>query len=573
MNSTSWSEQRTASRTPARRRAGVAGLALAMFASLLAGTGASAAVTGVSKHPVPGPYLPAPAPRTCFTDIKPGGDGNLWYARCDNGSLGRINTSGGIQEASLWGPLWLSGPGAADGRMWFWAPTRQGGGFGASDMSMNVSYWPTRPGETFIPIVRALTAGADGNIYYELVEMVDCPQGSARSYYNKVSIGKLDPRTFPSTKAVQLFPIGEASTAAAGPGTYSYQMPSTLIAAPDGNLYFIQRTGGFGSDFCRDEQDANPDAYSSRFVRFNTATGAVTNLYDGYRKGTGGRGEGPLSVTMAANGEIYSVWVDSGRNPSDGQIAKIGLDGTITKYAAPGSPLIGNIGPGADGHLYLTNLLDDSYIGQFDVTSKTYRVLQAGGTGTSALVPVTCGLAAGDAAWWPQGGNASINVVRDPSVAAGSTCGPRGVVTTTTLPVTIPPTTMPPVTTTLPPTTLPPTTLPPTTTIPNQAPILLDDAAITRVATAITIPVLVNDTDPDGSMSPASVTRSSAPSYGTATVNPDGTITYTPNPGYTGFDNFTYRACDNASLPLCGTANVVIEVVATGLGGFERRPS
>ena len=38
--------------------------------------------------------------------------------------------------------------------------------------------------------------------------------------------------------------------------------------------------------------------------------------------------------------------------------------------------------------------------------------------------------------------------------------------------------------------------------------------------------------------------KTSNPSHGTVTVNPDGTFVYVPTPGYSGTDSFTYRITD-----------------------------
>ena len=67
--------------------------------------------------------------------------------------------------------------------------------------------------------------------------------------------------------------------------------------------------------------------------------------------------------------------------------------------------------------------------------------------------------------------------------------------------------------------------------------------------------MLANDTDPDGDS--LTVTATSAPAHGSATLNPDGTITYTPAANYAGPDSFTYTATDGT---LNSTAVVSITV-------------
>ena len=100
----------------------------------------------------------------------------------------------------------------------------------------------------------------------------------------------------------------------------------------------------------------------------------------------------------------------------------------------------------------------------------------------------------------------------------------------------------------------------PTAPAGNQAPVSVDDAALTNVGTPVTIPVKSNDSDPDGGTlgSPSVV---NAPTNGTVVVNPDGTVTYTPtSPTFTGSDVFTYKVCDNGTPSKCDTATVVVSV-------------
>jgi gliding motility-associated-like protein len=72
-----------------------------------------------------------------------------------------------------------------------------------------------------------------------------------------------------------------------------------------------------------------------------------------------------------------------------------------------------------------------------------------------------------------------------------------------------------------------------------------DDAYTTPEDVAVNLPVLSNDSDPDGSLVPGSVTVVIPPNHGTVVVNPDGSLTYTPNIGYVGEDCFTYEVCDS----------------------------
>jgi hypothetical protein len=80
------------------------------------------------------------------------------------------------------------------------------------------------------------------------------------------------------------------------------------------------------------------------------------------------------------------------------------------------------------------------------------------------------------------------------------------------------------------------------------APTANPDTASTAEDTAVTIAVLNNDTDSDGTLVPASVTITSAPTRGAAVVNANGTITYTPNANLFGPDSLGYTVRDNDGL-------------------------
>lgn len=83
-------------------------------------------------------------------------------------------------------------------------------------------------------------------------------------------------------------------------------------------------------------------------------------------------------------------------------------------------------------------------------------------------------------------------------------------------------------------------------TAPNNAPVAVDDAAETRRNTAVTINVVANDYDPDGSVVPGTVAIADQPSRGGAvTNNGNGTVTYTPRRNFRGTDTFTYTVRDN----------------------------
>lgn len=69
----------------------------------------------------------------------------------------------------------------------------------------------------------------------------------------------------------------------------------------------------------------------------------------------------------------------------------------------------------------------------------------------------------------------------------------------------------------------------------------VNDVATTVEATAVTINVLANDTDPNGD--PLTVSGVGPAAHGTVVNNGDGTLTYTPAAGFLGVDTFTYTIC------------------------------
>ena len=95
---------------------------------------------------------------------------------------------------------------------------------------------------------------------------------------------------------------------------------------------------------------------------------------------------------------------------------------------------------------------------------------------------------------------------------------------------------------------------------PGSPPVAADDAAVTNEATAVTVDVLVNDTDPDNDIDPSSISLLTLPAHGIALADVDGTIHYLPADGFSGTDSLRYQICDTTGL--CATATVNITVVA-----------
>jgi FtsP/CotA-like multicopper oxidase with cupredoxin domain len=77
----------------------------------------------------------------------------------------------------------------------------------------------------------------------------------------------------------------------------------------------------------------------------------------------------------------------------------------------------------------------------------------------------------------------------------------------------------------------------------NEPPVAVDDTATAVRNRSVTINVVANDTDPDGTIDPASVAIVTNPSKGPAVNNGDGTVTYTPSTP--GNDQFTYTVQDD----------------------------
>ncbi|NBS91245.1 hypothetical protein EBS67_14790, partial [bacterium] len=94
----------------------------------------------------------------------------------------------------------------------------------------------------------------------------------------------------------------------------------------------------------------------------------------------------------------------------------------------------------------------------------------------------------------------------------------------------------------------------------NSAPVAVADSVWIPSASATSISVLANDTDPNGDkISVKTVTQGS---FGTVSINPDGTVNYTPGSGFTGSDSFNYTIADVAGLT--STASVSVKLVAEG---------
>lgn len=95
-----------------------------------------------------------------------------------------------------------------------------------------------------------------------------------------------------------------------------------------------------------------------------------------------------------------------------------------------------------------------------------------------------------------------------------------------------------------------------TVAVPNLPPVANDDTASTRPGTAVVVPVLANDTDPDGD--PLSIAGVVMSGHGTVAVDPTDQrrLRYVPQAGFVGRDSFAYTASDGRG----GLANATVSV-------------
>ncbi|MFT7578906.1 MAG: Cys-rich repeat protein/VCBS repeat-containing protein [Myxococcota bacterium] len=92
--------------------------------------------------------------------------------------------------------------------------------------------------------------------------------------------------------------------------------------------------------------------------------------------------------------------------------------------------------------------------------------------------------------------------------------------------------------------------------IDNGPPVAEDDYFAVDQDTPTDLPVLDNDSDPDGDA--LVITEVEQPDSGTVVIGPDGTLTYTPEEGFVGEVSFEYEVCDADNA--CDRAVVTLEV-------------
>jgi ELWxxDGT repeat protein len=105
-------------------------------------------------------------------------------------------------------------------------------------------------------------------------------------------------------------------------------------------------------------------------------------------------------------------------------------------------------------------------------------------------------------------------------------------------------------------------------------PLSAADSANSSGGQQVTIDVLSNDSDSDGTLSPASVSISTPASHGTVAAGANGDLVYTPTAGFSGTDTFAYTVSDDqgatsnpATVTVTVTAAAPTPPPSTGSGG------
>jgi len=104
---------------------------------------------------------------------------------------------------------------------------------------------------------------------------------------------------------------------------------------------------------------------------------------------------------------------------------------------------------------------------------------------------------------------------------------------------------------------------------PNEAPVATNDSATTNYETVVTINVVANDSDSDGSIDNSSVVIVTDAQNGVTAVAASGNVAYTPANDFSGNDSFTYTVNDDDGAT-SNVATVTITVRAkpsSGSGG------
>lgn len=570
-------------RSRSRSRSALVGLlaVVGTVASVLAPSPAAAAIPGLKldEYRVPTPD-DAGASKLCLNDMKPG-PGGMWYTRVacaypvdpavPTSRIGVMAADGTAREAAFAPNMrasFMSGL-AGDGNFWVvysdirktrWADYCTGRDSTyivqwRSDPAPSACGSSTQPGLYGLARVNpstlaidyflmpemdnsdfwTLTVGPDGNVYWNYrvsVSPWDCsaygwnPTDGTRGEINQLFVAKLDPRTFPSTRTFQ-----RTLVRTGGVYTVNPQWDS-LDFAPDGNLYFGNHGDSLvASPPCTDVRRHNPDGsaktggpYSDpmyndtwtggQIYRYSPATNSATVIYDSAIHGprVDPIQPSPAALSIGPDGNIWMA--GAGGNHGDWGITRFTTAGAMTAYrlwSGDGfstGTYSSDMAAGSDGRLWFTTMTlggGGTRVERFNTATGTLDG-SIDPSASSSLGRIEPG-STPDVVW-VSARSGHLDVVRPA----------------------------------------------------NVPPVVVDDNATTPVGTAVTVPVLSNDSDPDGSLLPATVSVTVAPGAGTTTVNPDGTITYTPGPAPAGTQTFMYRVCDDGTPQACGTATVTVTI-------------
>lgn len=92
----------------------------------------------------------------------------------------------------------------------------------------------------------------------------------------------------------------------------------------------------------------------------------------------------------------------------------------------------------------------------------------------------------------------------------------------------------------------------------NDAPILTNDSATTDEDNSITIDIVPNDVDIDGTLDNSTLEFTQQPAHGNVVFNSSGQVVYTPDLNYNGNDQFSYSMKDNNGLAATTAATVLV---------------
>jgi hypothetical protein len=96
----------------------------------------------------------------------------------------------------------------------------------------------------------------------------------------------------------------------------------------------------------------------------------------------------------------------------------------------------------------------------------------------------------------------------------------------------------------------------------NSAPLAQPDSFLARANRSSALEIMKNDTDPDGSIDPSTISILSNPENADLQVQPDGQILINPRTGFLGRVDFRYVVSDNEGRP-SSTADVTVQVVVS----------